>query len=47
MVKEREGLFKYPILQFVEETAKLMLLNEFELLYWYHLMKKYLSYVSD
>ena len=47
IVHEREDLFKFPILQFVEETAKIMLLNEFALMYWYHLMKKYLTFVDE
>lgn len=38
-----EFLFKFPILEFVEETSKIMLMNEFELVYWYHLLDKYLS----
>jgi len=42
LVKAMPELFKYPILQYVEETSKIMLINEFELLYWYHLMHSYL-----
>lgn len=29
----------------MDETSKIMLMNEFELLYWYYLMKKYLKSV--
>ena len=42
LVKSMPELFKYPILQYVEETSKIMLINELELLYWYHLMNRYL-----
>ena len=31
----------------MEETSKIMLINEMELLYWYDLMKKYLSKIAD
>ena len=47
LVKHRNELFRFPILQFVEETAKIMLMNEFELLYWYHLMKTYLKHIRE
>ena len=47
LVKHREDLYKFPILQYVEETSKIMLLNEFELLYWYHLMKTYLKHLRQ
>jgi len=43
LVKALPDLFRFPILQYVEETTKIMLINEMELLYWYDLMKKYLS----
>ena len=36
-------LYKYPILEYVEETSKIMLMNEFELVYWYHLLDRYLT----
>ena len=36
-------LYKFPILQSIEETSKIMLMNEFEMLYWYDLMHTYLS----
>ncbi|CDW84749.1 UNKNOWN [Stylonychia lemnae] len=43
LVKCREDLYKFPILQSIEETSKIMLMNEFELLYWYDLMRTYLN----
>ena len=36
-------LYKYPILEYVEETSKIMLMNEFELVYWHHLLDRYLT----
>ncbi len=43
-----EFLFKYPILEYVEETSKIMLMNEFELVYWYHVLERYLrSFSTD
>ena len=41
--KYRPALYKFPVLQFVEETSKILLLNEIQLVYWYHLMKTYLT----
>ncbi|TNV83044.1 hypothetical protein FGO68_gene16524 [Halteria grandinella] len=38
-----EFLFRFPILEYVEEISKIMLMNEFELLYWYHVLEKYLT----
>lgn len=35
------------MLQFIEEAAKIMLINEIELLYWYHLMVTYLEQLDD
>jgi len=40
-------LYQYPILQFVDETSKILLMNEIELVYWYFLMKKYLTIVKN
>ena len=31
---KEEFLFKYPILSYIEETQKIMLMNEIELVYW-------------
>lgn len=43
-----EFLFQFPILEYVEETSKIMLMNEFELLYWFHLLQHYLTcYAND
>jgi len=39
-------LFKFPILEFVEETSKIMIMNEFELIYWFHLLERFLTFVS-
>lgn len=46
LVKAMPELFKFPILQYVEETSKIMLINELELLYWYDLMNKYLRKIK-
>lgn len=43
ILKHREDLYPFPILEFVEETSKVLLMNELELVYWYHLMKTYLT----
>ena len=42
----REDLYKYPILEFVQDTSKTLLLNELELLYWYHALKRFLKSVN-
>jgi hypothetical protein len=34
-------------LEFVEETSKIMLLNEFEILYWFLLLERYLKVFSS
>ncbi|CDW79920.1 UNKNOWN [Stylonychia lemnae] len=47
LIKRNSEFYRFPILQYVEETAKITLINDFELLYWYHLMKKYLKKVPD
>ncbi len=39
---ENEFLFKFPILEYVEEVSKIMLLSEFELAYWYIVLDRYL-----
>ena len=44
--KLRGDLFKYPILDFVQDTSKTVLLHELELIYWYHTMKTYLKRVN-
>jgi hypothetical protein len=31
----------------VDETSKILLMNEIELVYWYFLMKKYLTIVKN
>ena len=36
-------LYLHPVLLIVEETTKIMLMNEFELLYWIRLVKRYLK----
>eukprot|EP00347_Sterkiella_histriomuscorum_P024521 403330818 len=46
IIKEHHQMYRYPILQFIEETAKIMLMNDIEILYWYQLMKKYLNAVK-
>lgn len=43
LVKHREDLYPFPILHFVEDTAKIAMMRELELAYWYHLMKTYLK----
>jgi hypothetical protein len=42
----RDDLYKYPILEFVQDTSKTLLLNELELLYWYHALKTFLKSVN-
>jgi hypothetical protein len=42
----RDDLFKYPILEFVQETSKTLLLHELELIYWYHVLKTFLKRVN-
>jgi hypothetical protein len=42
-VRYKPELYQFPILQFIEETSKIMMMNEFELLYWFDLMKTYLK----
>ena len=43
LLKCRPDLYPFPLLIFVEETSKILLMNEQELIYWYHLMKTYLT----
>ena len=43
LVARRASLYTFPILQYVDETSKILLMNEIELVYWYHLMKTYLT----
>lgn len=38
-----EFLFRFPILEYVEEVSKIMLMNEFELKYWLHVLERYLT----
>ena len=38
-----EFLFKYPVLSYIEETSKIMLMNEIELVYWKIVLQKYLQ----
>ena len=40
---KEEFLFKYPILSYIEETQKIMLMNELELVYWKIVLQKYLT----
>jgi hypothetical protein len=42
-IGDGEFLFRFPILEYVEETSKIMLMNEFELLFWYHVLERYLT----
>jgi len=42
----RDDLYKYPILEFVQDTSKTLLLHELELLYWYHTLKTFLKRVN-
>jgi hypothetical protein len=43
LLKFRPDLHPFPILHFVEETAKVVMMRELELAYWYDLMKTYLK----
>eukprot|EP00347_Sterkiella_histriomuscorum_P022834 403336976 len=47
LVKVRPDLYRFPVLQAIEETSKIMLMNEFELLYWYDLMRTYLVHLKE
>ena len=47
LVKTMPDIYRFPILQYIEETSKIMLINEFELLYWFHFMTFYLQEVRD
>lgn len=40
-------LYKFPILQYIEETSKILLINEYELLYWFNFMTYYLGEVKQ
>jgi hypothetical protein len=42
-----EFLFKFPILEYVEEVSKIMLLSEFELIHWYLVLERYLQRLAD
>ena len=44
---DKEFLFKFPILEYVEEVSKIMLLSEFELTYWYLVLQKYLTFMAE
>lgn len=44
---EKEFLFKFPILEYVEEVSKIMLLSEFELTYWYLVLERYLTFLAE
>jgi hypothetical protein len=43
LVEKRADLYRFPILEYVTDTSKILMLEEIELIYWYHLMKTYLS----
>ena len=43
LVEKRSDLFRFPILEYVTDTSKVILMSETELIYWYHLMKTYLK----
>jgi hypothetical protein len=38
---KEEFLFKHPILSYIEEASKIMLMNEIELVYWKIVLQKY------
>ena len=40
---KEDFLFKYPVLSFIEDTQKIMLMNEIELVYWKIVLQKYLQ----
>jgi hypothetical protein len=44
---DNEFLFKFPILEYVEEVSKIMLLSELELTYWYLVLQKYLTFMAE
>jgi hypothetical protein len=44
---DKEFLFKFPILEYVEEVSKIMLLSEFELTYWYLVLERYLTFLAE
>ncbi len=44
---DNEFLFKFPILEYVEEVSKIMLLSELELTYWYLVLQKYLTCMAE
>ncbi len=49
-VKFEEGeefLYKFPLLEYVEETSKIMLLSESELIYWFILLRRYLEILAS
>jgi hypothetical protein len=43
----QEFLFRFPILEYVEDTSKIMLMNEFELLYWFNILVYYFTQYSQ
>lgn len=43
----QEFLFRFPILEYVEEASKILLLNEFELLFWYNILVNYFTQYSQ
>ena len=42
LVKQRFDLDKFPMLQFVNETSKILLMNEIQIVYWYIALSTYL-----
>ncbi len=42
----REEMYKFPLQEYVQETSKILLINEYECAFWYHLMKTYLTRVN-
>jgi hypothetical protein len=42
-----EFLYKFPLLEYVEEVSKIMLLSESELIYWFILLKRYLEILAS
>jgi hypothetical protein len=45
-VEKAEFLFKYPILDYVEEISKIFIFNEFELIQWCFVLEHYLTKIS-
>lgn len=46
-MEKEEFLFKFPILDYVEEISKIFILNELELLFWCWILEHYLNKISS